>query len=140
MFMRRLVYAMGYRYRLHRSDLPGKPHLVFSSRKKTIFIHGCFWHQHTKCKDGHVPKSNAKYWQPKLERNVQRDKKAIKELGELEWKVLAVWECEIKDPELLSVKIGHFLSKAIAQPSAAPDGNSTAITVGELAVMHEEAI
>ena len=108
-FVRRLVYAMGYRYRLHRSDLPGKPDLVFLNRKKIIFVHGCFWHQHTKCKDGHVPKSNIKYWQPKLERNVQRDKKTLKELKELGWKVLVVWECEIKDQESLSVKIEQFL-------------------------------
>ncbi|MCA9741227.1 MAG: DNA mismatch endonuclease Vsr [Deferribacteres bacterium] len=126
MFVRRLVYHMGIRYRLHRNDLPGKPDLVFSSRKKIIFVHGCFWHQHAKCKDGHVPKSNVKYWQHKLERNMQRDKRALKELEELGWEVLVAWECEIKFPELLSVKIEQFLSKSFAQPNAAPGGNSAA--------------
>lgn len=119
MFVRRLVYGMGYRYRLHQSDLPGKPDLVFLSRKKIIFVHGCFWHQHTKCKDGHLPKSNVKYWRPKLERNVQRDRDALRELKELEWDVLVVWECEIKDQKLLSAKINQFLSKKTAQPGAA---------------------
>lgn len=101
---------MGYRYRLHRSDLPGKPDLVFSSRKKIIFVHGCFWHQHVECKDGHLPKTNLEYWIPKLEHNVQRDKKAVAELMKMGWDVLIIWECELADRELLSIKLDQFLS------------------------------
>jgi len=119
MFVRRLVHGMGYRYRLHRRDLLGKPDLVFSSRKKIIFVHGCFWHQHTACNDGHIPKSNTQYWRPKLERNVQRDRKALKELEESGWKVLVVWECELKDEESLSIKIDKFLSKDAQQTNPA---------------------
>lgn len=110
MLLRRLVYKMGYRYRLHRSDLPGKPDLVFSSRKKIIFVHGCFWHQHVECKDGHLPKTNLEYWIPKLEHNVQRDKKAVAELMKMGWDVLIIWECELADRELLSIKLDQFLS------------------------------
>lgn len=127
MFVRRLVYGMGYRYRLHRSDLPGKPDIVFLSRKKIIFVHGCFWHQHTKCKDGHLPKSNINYWRPKLERNLQRDRDVLRDLKELGWDVLIVWECETKDKETLAAKINQFLSNKIAQPGATPDGNSATL-------------
>jgi len=111
MVVRRLVYGLGYRYRLHRSDLPGKPDLVFSSRKKIILVHGCFWHQHTECRDGHVPKSNINYWVPKLERNVQRDREVLENLENMGWDVLVVWECELKNPESLSGRINQFLSK-----------------------------
>lgn len=108
--VRRLVYRMGYRYRLHRSDLPGKPDLVFPSRKKIIFVHGCFWHQHAECKDGHLPKTNLEYWIPKLERNILRDKKVVEELAEMGWNVLVIWECELIDRDRLSNKVNQFLS------------------------------
>ncbi len=110
MFVRRLVYGLGYRYRLHRSDLPGKPDLVFPGRKKIIFVHGCFWHQHTECKDGHVPKTNIQYWVPKLERNIQRDKKVLEALTDMGWNVLVIWECEITDRDRLATKVNQFLS------------------------------
>jgi DNA mismatch endonuclease (patch repair protein) len=113
--LRRLVYGMGYRYRLHRGDLPGKPDLVFPGRKKIIFVHGCFWHQHAKCKDGHLPKTNLAYWIPKLERNIQRDKKVVEELVEMGWDVLVIWECELADRDLLSIKLNQFLS--VNQPN-----------------------
>lgn len=113
MIVRKLVHGMGYRYRLHQKDLPGKPDLVFSSRKKIIFVHGCFWHQHNdpKCKFAHTPKSNTDYWFPKLKRNVERDREHMKELEQLGWDVLVVWECETK-PErtkYLETKIKKFL-------------------------------
>ena len=113
MIVRRLVYAMGYRYRLHRKDLPGKPDLVFGPRRKVIFVHGCFWHQHSDptCKISRIPKSKLDYWGPKLSRNTERDKQRQAELKIQGWRVLIVWECETKQKSLddLSVKIRDFL-------------------------------
>jgi DNA mismatch endonuclease (patch repair protein) len=97
MMVRTLVHRMGYRFRLHAKDLPGKPDLVFRPRKKVIFVHGCFWHQHPKlaCKDGRQPKSNKGYWAPKLARNVERDAIHLKALKALGWTVLVLWECDV---------------------------------------------
>lgn len=112
MVVRRLVHSMGFRYRLHRKDLPGKPDLVFGSRRKAIFVHGCFWHQHDDptCKIVHVPKSRLDYWQPKLERNQTRDLNCRIELERAGWKVLVVWECETRDAVKLADKLGQFLN------------------------------
>ena len=97
MIVRSLVHRMGYRYRLHAKNLPGKPDLVFRPRKKAIFVHGCFWHQHAKedCKDGRQPKSNTGYWAPKLTRNVERDAANVAALKKLGWGILILWECEV---------------------------------------------
>jgi DNA mismatch endonuclease (patch repair protein) len=113
--VRHLVYSLGFRYRLHRKDIPGKPDLVFLSRRKAIFIHGCFWHQHPGCKEAHLPKSNTKYWTPKLERNVQRDKQVMDELAAMGWGVLVVWECELADRDKLTVKLQKFISDGPAK-------------------------
>ena len=98
MTVRRLLHSMGYRYRLHRRDLPGKPDLVFPGRRKVIFVHGCFWHQHSdpRCRIVRRPKSNRDYWLPKLERNVVRDAENRARLEELGWEVLVIWECEVR--------------------------------------------
>lgn len=111
MVVRRLIHGMGYRYRLHRKDLPGKPDLVFPIRKAVIFIHGCFWHQHPEpaCKLAHIPKSNLEYWLPKLERNKVRDTLHHAELTHLGWRVLVLWECEVNDIANISRKIADFL-------------------------------
>jgi DNA mismatch endonuclease (patch repair protein) len=111
MIVRSLVYKLGYRYRLHKKDLPGKPDLVFGPKRKVIFVHGCFWHQHSKaeCLDGRLPKSNTNYWLPKLQRNVARDTENRKQLQKLGWKVLVIWECETKDLNNLSNKLKRFL-------------------------------
>lgn len=109
MAVRRLVHGLGYRYRLHRKDIPGKPDLVFPSRRKVIFIHGCFWHQHPECREGRPPKSNTAYWGPKLERNVERDRRAVAELTAAGWGVLVVWECETKDLGELQGAVQAFL-------------------------------
>src|ERR1700731_843549 len=95
--VRRLAHAMGYRYRLHGKELPGTPDLVFRSRRKVIFIHGCFWHQHGQCRAGRIPRSNADYWIPKLTRNIDRHRVAEAALNKAGWTVLVIWECEIKD-------------------------------------------
>jgi DNA mismatch endonuclease (patch repair protein) len=108
--VRRLVTKLGYRYRLHVKDLPGKPDLTFRGRKRVIFIHGCFWHQHANCRDGRIPGSRPEYWVPKLQRNVERDAGHANALRELGWDVLIVWECETADPSLPQ-RIDEFLSR-----------------------------
>ncbi len=109
MSVRRLTHRMGYRYRLHRKDLPGKPDLVFPGRKKVIFVHGCFWHGHD-CPAGRkTPKTNQEYWLKKLNRNKERDKQNIAKLHELGWDVLVIWECETRDEATLSRRISQFL-------------------------------
>jgi DNA mismatch endonuclease (patch repair protein) len=111
MIVRRLVHGAGYRYRLHRKDLPGKPDLVFGSRRKVIFIHGCFWHQHDapECLDGRKPKSNTGYWHAKLERNVERDSQHLERLAAEGWQALVIWECQTKDSVALMSDIQAFL-------------------------------
>jgi DNA mismatch endonuclease (patch repair protein) len=111
MKIRRLVHGMGYRYRLHRRDLPGKPDLVFASRRKVIFVHGCFWHRHpdNRCKLARIPKSRLDFWQPKLENNRTRDLKNQKKLAEDGWQVLVLWECELRDASDLEQRIRSFL-------------------------------
>ncbi len=107
--LRSLLHRAGYRYRLHSSVLPGKPDLIFSSLKAVIFVHGCFWHQHLGCVDGHVPGSRTDYWGPKLARNVERDRQVRRKLRALGWRVMVVWECELKSPEKVLRKAVKFL-------------------------------
>lgn len=106
--VRSLVHKLGYRFRLHRKDLPGKPDLVFPSRRKVIFVHGCFWHAHD-CKISHAPKSNLQYWGPKLERNRARDEKNIGTLRADGWKTMVIWECDLKDLAALQSRLEGFL-------------------------------
>ncbi len=110
LLVRSLVHRMGFRYRLHDRSLPGNPDLVFPSRGKIIFVHGCFWHRHgMRCGFTRWPKSKLAFWRPKLERNRQRDKFVRKELRELGWQVLVVWECQLKKGEFLAEKLRAFL-------------------------------
>lgn len=109
--VRRLAHALGYRFRLHRRDLPGTPDLVFSRLRKVIFVHGCFWHRHD-CRDGKkLPRSKPEYWQPKLARNAARDAKHIESLRELGWDALIIWECELRDAPSVSAKLRRYLEK-----------------------------
>lgn len=111
MVVRRLLHRMGYRYSLHRPDLPGKPDIVFSSRKKVIFVHGCFWHGHT-CKRGsRQPKTNADYWRAKIERNVERFAGQLEELARKGWDALVLWECELSEESNLRARLIQFLSE-----------------------------
>ena len=107
--LRSIVHRLGYRFRLHRKDLPGKPDLVFPGRRKVIFVHGCFWHLHHGCKSAHVPKSNLDYWIPKLQHNQARDAANIEKLRARDWKSLIIWECEVKDERRIRDSIRHFL-------------------------------
>lgn len=109
MLVRRLVHGMGYRYRLHLRDLPGIPDLVFPSRGKIIFVHGCFWHRHGTCRYTRWPKSKLEFWKPKLEANRRRDQVNQRALRRMGWKVLVVWECQIDDIERLRDRLGAFL-------------------------------
>ncbi|CAE6689365.1 Very short patch repair protein [Paraburkholderia domus] len=94
--VRKMLWQLGYRYRLHDKRLPGKPDIVFWGRRKAIFVHGCFWHQHNGCADSQLPKSNTEYWHPKLRRNVERDAEAIRLLEATGWSVLVVWDCQTR--------------------------------------------
>ena len=109
--VRRLIHGMGYRYRLHDKTLPGKPDIVFRPKRKVIFVHGCFWHQHPSagCVDSRVPKSNLSYWGQKLERTKQRDAANQDKLRESGWKFLIVWECELQDLPALTSRVKEFL-------------------------------
>lgn len=109
--VRKLVYAMGYRYRLHGRSLPGRPDLVFSGRRKVIFVHGCFWHCHddSECKLARLPKSRLEFWLPKLEANCQRDGSHEEALRRQGWKFLVIWECQLKEEAFLRRRIRSFL-------------------------------
>lgn len=115
MVVRRLVHGMGFRYRLHGKDLPGTPDLVFPSRRKVIFVHGCFWHRHddSTCKLARLPKSRLEFWGPKLEANARRDAEHIDQLTAMGWDVLTVWECGLANASLLKDKIRSFLRHEI---------------------------
>lgn len=111
MVVRKLVFGMGYRYRLHSANLPGKPDLVFPGRKKVIFVHGCFWHRHKGCRYATAPKTRVDFWEGKFDANVARDKRTNRELKTIGWSVLTVWQCQLKEPEKLARKLDDFLSK-----------------------------
>ena len=110
MVVRRLVHGMGFRFRLHRRDLPGTPDLVFPRLRKVIFVHGCFWHQHSCRLGAKQPTANPDYWLPKLARNVERDHQARMTLVGAGWKVLVIWECQTKLPDGLLVLIKELLN------------------------------
>lgn len=116
MAVRRMTHAMGYRYRLHRKDLPGKPDLVFPSRRKIIFVHGCFWHGHDCRRGARTPKTNRDYWQAKIARNAARDDKARKALSKLGWSILTIWECKLAKPDSVRKKISRFLERPPISP------------------------
>jgi DNA mismatch endonuclease (patch repair protein) len=110
--VRKAIFAEGLRFRLHRKDLPGNPDIVLSRKKVLIFVHGCFWHQHTECRFAKMPASNADFWQKKLNANSARDRKILEELNRLGWRVLIVWECATRDRSLLKV-LGHMICEWI---------------------------
>lgn len=115
MKLRRLVHSMGYRYRLHAPNLPGKPDLVFPGRKAVIFMHGCFWHRHQGCKLARLPKSRVEFWREKLETNRERDLRNQEKLRELGWRVLVVWECQLKDLEATARVVKDFLDNKLSE-------------------------
>lgn len=108
--VRRLVHAMGYRYRLHDRRLPGCPDLVFAGRHKVIFVHGCFWHRHQGCPRCRMPKSRRKFWEAKLEGNRKRDQASQRRLRRAGWGVMVIWECQLKDMDRVARRIRKFLA------------------------------
>lgn len=115
MVVRRLLFSMGYRYRLHDRSLPGSPDIIFRGRKKVIFVHGCFWHRHDGCPLARLPKSRLDFWIPKLEGNRERDTRTLHQLNSLGWDVLVIWECELKDLNLLEKMLNGFLGRGNTQ-------------------------
>lgn len=108
MTVRKMLHRLGYRYWLHKAGLPGSPDIVFSKRKKAIFVHGCFWHGH-ECKYGKLPKSKKDYWGPKVNANRERDSRNLSQLEESGWQVLIVWQCQLKDIDKARTNITKFL-------------------------------
>ena len=108
--VRQMLHAMGYRFRLHARELPGRPDIVFRPKKKVIFVHGCFWHRHSGCRKATTPKTRKKFWDTKFAANKARDARVQEELLELGYSYLVVWECEIKDERALSQRIRFFLN------------------------------
>lgn len=111
LLVRSLLHKMGFRFRLHRKDLPGKPDIVLPKFKKVIFIHGCFWHGHIDCRRSKRPTTNEVFWKEKLDRNKERDKISLKNLSDLGWGVLVIWVCEINDTQQLKNKLLMFLEE-----------------------------
>lgn len=109
MVVRRLVHALGYRYRLHRRDLPGRPDLVFGSKGKIIFVHGCYWHRHSCARGKPMPKTRHEFWAAKFVANTRRDRQSLSKLRTQGWEVLVVWECEVSDLQKLQRRLQRFL-------------------------------
>jgi DNA mismatch endonuclease (patch repair protein) len=109
--VRRALHLLGYRFRLHREDLPGKPDIVLPRWKRIILVHGCFWHQHPGCKLAVKPSTNPAFWLEKLDANVRRDASQIARLLDLRWDVLVIWECETEKQEVLLQRLEEFFSK-----------------------------
>jgi DNA mismatch endonuclease, patch repair protein len=126
MAVRRLVFSLGYRYRLHDARLPGKPDLVFAGRRKVIFVHGCFWHRHDGCALARLPKSRIDFWARKLAGNKERDERNIAALRDLGWRVLVLWECELgNSSRLLKARITAFLGRSPSRNRAGPNRGKT---------------
>lgn len=109
LLVRRLLHSMGYRFRLHRRDLPGTPDIVLPGRRKVIFVHGCFWHGHPGCRFATRPATRQEFWAEKIDRNQRRDRVAVARLRRLGWSVAIVWECSLRRPEHLTARLHRFL-------------------------------
>lgn len=108
--IRKFLFSEGFRYRVNVRSLPGSPDIVLPKYRTLIFVHGCFWHGHT-CRAGHLPSSNLSYWQPKIEKNIERDQKKIDDLKKQGWNVIVVWQCEIKTVEKRKIRFSTLISQ-----------------------------
>lgn len=115
-FVRQIAHQLGYRFRINRRGLPGTPDIVFPSRRKVIFVHGCFWHQHSGCKHATVPRQRTEYWLPKLARTIERDTENLKALTQLGWQSLVIWECQARSKPFIEQAIEEFLAPSRATP------------------------
>ena len=120
LIVRRTAHAMGYRFRLHRRDLPGTPDIVFPARRKVIFVHGCFWHRHVGCKRTTTPKSRTDYWSAKFARNVERARRNLAELERKGWEALVLWECETRSPLVVGSTLSEFLGPPGSESGSRP--------------------
>lgn len=112
LLLRKALFAKGYRYRIHNKQLPGKPDIIFAKHKLSIFVHGCFWHYHSDCRDGHIPDTDSNFWTEKLSKNVARDLKHQQDLMDKGWRVLVIWECEIeKQLDAVLENVDHYINK-----------------------------
>ncbi|MBS7473692.1 DNA mismatch endonuclease Vsr [Pseudomonas syringae] len=109
--VRKVLYRMGYRYRLHSAIVPGKPDIVLTKFKSVIFVHGCFWHRHSGCKFAYTPKSREEFWTKKFEANVRRDEVVKNQLSGLGWRILIIWECETKSSDIIENRLRGFLGE-----------------------------
>jgi DNA mismatch endonuclease Vsr len=119
--VRSILHSMGYRFRIHVRGLPGTPDVVFPSRRKAVWLHGCFWHAHEECRFATVPKTRADYWVPKLARNRERDAQHVLQLNYMRWESMVVWECEMKDLEAVRSRLRDFLGPTRFEPSTASE-------------------
>ncbi len=108
--VRRLIHRMGFRFRLHSKDLPGRPDIVLPRHRKVVFVHGCFWHRHARCRYAYNPKSNVHHWRAKFSSNVERDRETLKLLRRKKWDALVIWECEIADESGVRKALARFLA------------------------------
>lgn len=111
LLVRRLLHKEGFRYRLHSSELPGRPDIVFPKMRKAVFVHGCFWHRHEGCPKAATPMTRAMFWQHKFKENVERDARAYRRLWHMGWKIFIVWECEVGDRHKLMYRLREFLAE-----------------------------
>ena len=121
LIVRRIAHKLGFRFRLHRRDLPGCPDIVFPRYCAVIMVHGCFWHRHPGCKYASSPKSRVEYWKSKFQSNVVRDKRNEKALRDLRWRVMVIWECETKDQKDVADRIETYLRQANCDVGEASD-------------------
>ncbi len=138
MYIRRLIHRLGFRYRLHVKTLPGCPDLVFRRMSAVVFVHGCFWHQHEECRSNRVPLSNRTYWEKKLAQNTARDAASLEALRRLGWRVLVVWECDIKEPDQLVGKLRDFLEENASSPNEKHSKGSTRGSTAPRALIKKE--
>ena len=110
--VRSILHGLGYRFRLHQKNLPGKPDIVLARYNSVIFVHGCFWHRHKDCKNASIPKTKKTFWEEKFKANIERDIKVKNELKSNGWRVLVVWECELTDIESVEKELGKFLKNS----------------------------
>jgi DNA mismatch endonuclease (patch repair protein) len=112
--VRKILHRMGYRFRLRSAKLPGKPDVILPKHKKIVFVHGCFWHGHEGCRRSLRPASNSEYWNRKIDRNIARDARVQQELKEMGWKVLVIWQCQMRDASTVEERLEGFLNNSAA--------------------------